>query len=79
MVEAGLISPATIIVTTVHRLQVVDDELPEAPHDFSVDWIITPDGVIQCQPHRLPGGIARTLVNDSMAQEIPVLRPYLRP
>ncbi len=43
---AGLIGPQTTIVTTVHPLQVVDEELPETEHDFSVDLIVTPDEVI---------------------------------
>lgn len=37
--EAGLVTPTTVIVivivTTVHDLQVVDDDLPETRHDFS--------------------------------------------
>jgi 5-formyltetrahydrofolate cyclo-ligase len=31
--EAGLIGPRTVIVTTVHHLQVVDEALPETGHD----------------------------------------------
>src|SRR5690606_6369057 len=50
--EAGLIGPSTTIVTTVHSLQVVGDELPETKHDFSVDLIVTPDEVIECGPPR---------------------------
>ena len=41
LVEADLISERTIIMTTAHDLQVVDDDLPEAAHDFSVDLIVT--------------------------------------
>ena len=39
--EAGLISTHTVIVTTVHRWQVVDEAIPETEHDFSVDLIVT--------------------------------------
>lgn len=49
--------PDTIIVTTVHALQVVDTALPETGHDFSVDLIVTPDGVIRCGPSRRPAGL----------------------
>ncbi len=54
--EPGLIGPATPIVTTVHSLPVVDDELQETEHDFRVDVIVTPDKVIPCSsPKRLTG------------------------
>ncbi|GAB3460554.1 hypothetical protein GCM10027436_68260 [Actinophytocola sediminis] len=46
--EAGLIGSGTTIVTTVHGLQVLDEDLPEAAHDFQVDVIVTPDEIIRC-------------------------------
>ncbi|MFI7676414.1 5-formyltetrahydrofolate cyclo-ligase [Actinophytocola sp. NPDC049390] len=55
--EAGLIRPETLIATTVHSLQVVDGELPESEHDFSVDLIVTPEEVITCGPPRRPAGL----------------------
>lgn len=56
LTEAGLISPETLVVTTVHPLQVVDTAIPATEHDVSVDLIITPDEVITCPtPHRPPG------------------------
>src|SRR5436305_9280478 len=73
LTEAGLISPETIIVTTVHRLQVVDDELPETEHDFSVDLIVTPDDVIRCTPPRRPSGIVLSHLTSAKTAQIPVL------
>src|SRR5918912_4303812 len=52
LVEAGLVDDATTIVTTVHPLQVVDEELPETAHDFRVDLIVTPDEVIRTGARR---------------------------
>jgi 5-formyltetrahydrofolate cyclo-ligase len=46
LTEAGLIGPSTVIVTTVHPLQVIDGPLPETGHDFRVDLIITPGELI---------------------------------
>jgi len=46
--EAGLIGPSTVIVTTVHPLQVIDEVMPETEYDFSVDLIATPGEVIEC-------------------------------
>ena len=43
LVEAGVLRPDTVLATTVHPLQVVDEPLPETIHDFSVDLIVTPD------------------------------------
>ena len=74
LTEAGLIRPETVIVTTVHQLQVVDGELPETEHDFSVDLIVTPDEVIECGPPRRPAGIVVDHLSASMVREIPVLR-----
>jgi 5-formyltetrahydrofolate cyclo-ligase len=65
--EAGLIGPNTTIVTTVHSLQVVDDELPETEHDFSVDVIVTPEAIIRCPAPRRPRGL---LWNDLSAEKI---------
>ena len=48
--EAGRIGPSTVIVTTVHPLQVIDEPIPETEHDFSVDLIVTPGEVIACEP-----------------------------
>ena len=45
--EAGVIGDWTTVATTVHDLQVLDEDLPETPHDFRVDLIITPESVIQ--------------------------------
>jgi 5-formyltetrahydrofolate cyclo-ligase len=42
LVEAGVLRSDTVLVTTVHRLQVVDEPLPETVHDFRVDLIVTP-------------------------------------
>lgn len=71
--EAGLIGPKTTIVTTVHSLQVVDEELPENEHDFSVDVIVTPDKVIACSPPRRPAGLIWEQLSPEKIAAIPVL------
>lgn len=71
--EAGLIGPETTIVTTVHALQVIDDELPETEHDFSVDLIVTPDEVIACSPPRRPHGLYWEHLSKEKIAAIPVL------
>jgi len=71
--EAGLIGPHTTIVTTVYSLQIVDDELPETEHDFSVDVIVTPDEVIQCPLPRRPNGFIWEHLSTEKIASIPVL------
>jgi 5-formyltetrahydrofolate cyclo-ligase len=47
--EAGVIGEWTTVATTVHGIQVLDEELPETAHDFRVGLIVTPDEVIRTQ------------------------------
>jgi 5-formyltetrahydrofolate cyclo-ligase len=71
--EAGRIGPSTVIVTTVHPLQVIDDAIPETEHDFSVDLIVTPDEVIQCEPQRRPTGLYWNTLTPAKIAAIPLL------
>jgi 5-formyltetrahydrofolate cyclo-ligase len=73
LVEAGVIRPDTVLATTVHPLQVVDEALPETIHDFRVDLIVTPDEAIWCpEPHRPPGILWEHLDQDKIAN-VPAL------
>jgi 5-formyltetrahydrofolate cyclo-ligase len=73
LVEAGVLRPSTVLVTTVHPLQVVDEPLPETVHDFRVDLIATPNQVIWCgEPRRPPGILWEHLHQDKIA-EVPLL------
>jgi hypothetical protein len=40
LVQAGLVDDAAVIATTVHPLQVLDEELPETAHNFRVDLVV---------------------------------------
>ncbi|MEU8007598.1 5-formyltetrahydrofolate cyclo-ligase [Catellatospora sp. NPDC049111] len=76
LAEAGLIGPETVIVTTVHTAQVLDEALPETEHDFSVDVIITPAETIFCQPPRRPGGIVASHLTVDKVRAIPALTRF---
>jgi 5-formyltetrahydrofolate cyclo-ligase len=52
LAEAGLLSGRTVIATTVHELQVIDDDLPEMAHDFRVDAVVTPRRIWCGSPRR---------------------------
>ena len=71
--EAGRIGPSTVIVTTVHPLQVIDEPIPETEHDFSVDLIVTPGEVIECEPQRRPTGLYWNTLTPAKIAAIPVL------
>ena len=71
--DAGLIGPDTVIATTVHPLQVLDEPLPTAAHDFEVDLIVTPEEVITCKPARRRTGILWDHLPAEYLDTIPVL------
>ncbi|GHJ40972.1 5-formyltetrahydrofolate cyclo-ligase [Streptomyces sp. TS71-3] len=71
--EAGLMSPHTLIATTVHSLQVVDEALPDTEHDFRVDLVITPDETFPCEPRRPRTGIIWEQLTPEFISAIPAL------
>jgi 5-formyltetrahydrofolate cyclo-ligase len=47
--EAGLVEARTVVVTTVHELQVLPGGVvPTTAHDIHVDIVVTPDRVLRC-------------------------------
>jgi 5-formyltetrahydrofolate cyclo-ligase len=80
--EAGLIGPATLVVTTVHDLQLRPaGTIPTTPHDIPVDLIATPTQLIDCRvgrPPRSPAHIHWPDLTPDKIAAIPVLT-HLRP
>lgn len=74
--ESGLVQPGTPIVTTVHGLQIVDDDrLPMASHDWPLDWIVTSEAAISTHtPWPRPGGLDWSTLQPDQLKKIPVLR-----
>jgi len=79
---AGLIGPDTVVVTTVHELQVRPaDVIPCTVHDAPVDLVVTPDRVIDCRGVRGPRpveGIRWAELTEAKIAAIPLLTA-LRP
>jgi 5-formyltetrahydrofolate cyclo-ligase len=73
LTDGGLLTDRTVIVTTVHDLQVVAGELPEAAHDFHVDYIVTPSRVIACDAPKRPSGLAWSQLTTAQIAAMPVL------
>lgn len=76
MVQFGLVQPETPIITTVNSLQVVDSALlPMQPHDWPLDWIVTPDAVIETHtPYSRPRGLDWDAIQPEQYRQIPILR-----
>ncbi|GAB3805683.1 5-formyltetrahydrofolate cyclo-ligase [Micromonospora zhanjiangensis] len=75
LTEAGLVNTATSIATTVHQSQLLDENLPHADHDFSVDLAVTAEEVVTYEPGReRPAGIMRERLRPDQIDNIPALR-----
>lgn len=75
--EAGLIGDDTVVVTTVHEVQVVEaGTIPMTAHDVPVDLVVTPDGVLDCRPGTFPRpeGLRWEELTDDKVAAIPVLQ-----
>lgn len=73
--EADLIGPDTVVVTTVHDVQVLPDgDIPVTDHDFRLDLVVTPDEVIACPPGaRAPASIRWDALTEGKIRSIPLL------
>jgi 5-formyltetrahydrofolate cyclo-ligase len=68
---AGLVGPGTVSVTTVHELQVRPAAvIPLTGHDVLVDFIVTPERVIDCRPRHGPRPAARICWDDLTEEKI---------
>jgi 5-formyltetrahydrofolate cyclo-ligase len=57
---AGLIGPHTVTVTTVHEIQVKPaGTIPLTSHDVPLDFVVTPERVIDARARPRPGGPSR--------------------
>jgi len=72
--ELGLVDDETLIVTTVHELQMVD-AVPASEHDLTVDKIVTPNRIIDTgREEPRPRGIFWDKVTNQMLMQIPILK-----
>ena len=74
LTEQKKISANTPIVTSVHPLQIIDEEIPMTEHDIPLSAIITPAEVIELQSSfSRPKGIYWSMLAQEKIDEIPVL------
>lgn len=71
---AGIVKPDTPVISTVHPMQVLDEELPITHHDVPLDYVVTSDEVIHCNGNLpRPRGIYWDDLDDRKISEIPLL------
>jgi len=69
----------TPVATTVHDIQLVDDDIPKEPFDLPVDIIATPNRLIRTRRvDPKPRGIFWEYVTEEMLREIPLLAEVRR-
>jgi len=75
--EAGLIGPGTVLVTTVHELQLrAAGVVPTTGHDVPLDLVVIPDRVIDCRagrPTRAPATVRWDELTAAKIAAIPLL------
>jgi 5-formyltetrahydrofolate cyclo-ligase len=73
------IGSRTPIVTSVHPLQIVDEEIPMIAHDIPLSAMVTPAEVIEVEVQfPRPKGIYWNMLRQEKIDEIPVLQKNLR-
>ena len=76
---AGIVAPGTPVVSTVHPMQVLNEEFPITHHDVPLDYVVTADEVIHCGSGLpRPAGIYWEDLDEAKIAEIPLLQK-LRP
>ena len=62
-------------MTTVHPMQVLDEELPYTHHDVFVDYVATTEEVVKCNGDMpRPSGIYWEDLTPAKIRQIPLLR-----
>jgi 5-formyltetrahydrofolate cyclo-ligase len=72
--EFGLVDDATTTVTTVHEMQVVDEDIETSAHDVPIDYICTPERTIEAGlGENKPDGVDWTRLSEEKIEEISIL------
>jgi 5-formyltetrahydrofolate cyclo-ligase len=75
LTEEKKIGRHTPIVTTVHPLQIVDEEIPMTEHDIPLSAIVTPNEIIEIESALpRPKGIYWKMLPPAKIADIPVLK-----
>ncbi len=71
----GLINLMTPVLTTIHPLQLLSNEIEMKVHDIPVDYIVTPEEIVVTEhKYPKPEGIYWELLPEEKLRNIPILR-----
>ena len=74
LAEAGKVERRAVIATTVHAVQLLEEDLPMTAHDLPLDLIVTAAEAIDVEPgYDRPRGILPDHLEPSEAGQVPVL------
>lgn len=71
--EFSLVGNDTTTVTTVHERQVIDADVPVGSHDVPLDYVVTPERIVETGKNRKPTGVDWDALPDTKRNEIPLL------
>jgi 5-formyltetrahydrofolate cyclo-ligase len=74
--ELGLVDGSTPVATTVHELQVREEEWLTDEHDVSLDLVVTPERVVATGVTGKPAGLDWSLLDETAVSEMPVLQRF---
>ena len=74
LAELGAADVDTTVATTVHELQVVDDEVELDAHDVPLDLVCTPERTIRAERGTRSDGVDWDALGEGKRSEIPVLQ-----
>jgi 5-formyltetrahydrofolate cyclo-ligase len=70
----GVLTEETLVMTTVHELQVLDEEIPMTAHDVPVDVVVTPERVLRtARAYPRPPGILWEELSAEQLRAMPAL------
>lgn len=72
--DLGIVDDETPVATTVHELQVVDDEWEPDAHDVPMDLVATPERLVRTGAGGKPEGVDWDALPAERLEEMPVLR-----
>jgi len=74
-VAGGIVQRATPVISTVHAMQILDEDFPITQHDVPLNHVVTPEETIHCTGNiPRPDRIYWDDLSDEKISEIPLLR-----